>query len=140
MPIDIEYARRAFDHLFQGIQPPLPPSEAAPEIVDHIVTIAFSLWLRDVVGDGGEAEIRAVSGKYPLCDLNDVQIPTWAVEGIVRAALGDVTMIQGIAPETRADVQVGLISRFAETAPLSEERRRAFVDTGLEALAEIDRR
>lgn len=138
--MDVEYARRAFDHLLQGIQPPPPPSGADAATVDHVVTIAFALWLRNVVGDGGEAAIRRLAGKYPLFDLDDNQIPTWMVEGIIRAALGDVTMAQGIAPETRADVQIGLISRFAETAPLPEEQRRAFVDTGVAALAEIDRR
>lgn len=138
--MDTEYARHAFDHLFQGIQPPLPLREAEPATVDHVVTIAFALWLRDVVGDGGEPAIRMLSDKYPLFDLDDAQIPTWTVEGIVRAALGDVTMAHGIAPETRADVQIGLIAKFAETAPLSEERRRAFVDTGLDALAEVNRR
>jgi hypothetical protein len=138
--VDVEYAGRAFDHLFQGIQPPVPPTEADPATIDHVVTIAFALWLRNVVGDGGDAAIRTLSGEYPLFDLDGVQIPSWMVEGIVRAALGDVTMAQGIAPETRADVQIGLIARFAETAPLAEEQRRALVDAGVDALAEINRR
>lgn len=140
MSMHVEYSRRAFDDLFQGNQPPLPPSDADPATIDHIVTIAFALWLHDVVGSGGEVAIRALGDRFPLFDLDGAQIPMWMVEGIIRAALGDVTMIQGIAPETRADVQIGLISQFAETAPLNEERRRAFVDSGVDALAEIDRR
>jgi hypothetical protein len=94
----------------------------------------FVALVRTRLQSADDAAIARAALAPALIDAEDRRIPPWIVEAMIRMALGELNVAEGVSPQALFDTQLTYVREI--TVGMSEAERDELVDRAVETILE----
>jgi hypothetical protein len=98
------------------------------------VGACFVALVRSRLESTDDAAIARAAAAPPLVDAEDRRVPPWIVEAMIRMALGELHVTEGIPPQALFDTQLTYVREV--TIGMSDAERDELVDRSVETILE----